>query len=206
MSGAKYFELSNIIPAVQIGHSVPDSLIDSFKTFQHSRYIEKTVPSALDFISKEYHVSVMINEDWTMGGVAGIRAEYSDSTQKKVGTIYWNSSETGSLAWLMVPSARVQSVSVSETEMRIWRIDGEKGLTLFINGKDFDTSYIISREWDMPGISMTPSVDPSLISAEVINSKEFGTEQKVDGSLDTVIKVQCEATELTLSINDPVSA
>ncbi|MGV9172750.1 MAG: hypothetical protein ACOC44_12990 [Promethearchaeia archaeon] len=94
-----------------------------------------------------------------MGGVNGLKIYHQTTEQIKVGTLYWNSSIDKSLSWLMVPRHNAQNVEVSESGMEIWRDDSEESLVFFINGKGLNTSSVKEKEWDIPGISNTSSID-----------------------------------------------
>lgn len=200
-NGTSYFELSNIFPAVQLGHASIDSVIERLNCFEKSRFLERKVPSSLDFVSKEYKITMWLDEDRMMGGVEGLHTYYKSTEQIKVGTLYWNSSVNETLAWLMVPSLNAQDVKVSEAEMKIWREDGEDRVIFFVNGKDFELSDFKEKKWDLPGIRITSSIDPDLLKVSIVDSEEFSSDFAIRDSLDTVIKVQVETSEIELTIS-----
>ena len=78
--------------------------------------MKKLIPSELNYFGQDYEVTMMLEDDWMMGGVSG---KQRNGGQFKVGTIYWNSSIGDSLAWLMVPTHDVHDVRVTETTMEI---------------------------------------------------------------------------------------
>jgi len=63
-AGASFFELSNIFPAVQVGHAVPDGVLLDLSTFTGSRFLQKTVPSDPGVFSAQYHVATLVGTNW----------------------------------------------------------------------------------------------------------------------------------------------
>ncbi|MGV9197826.1 MAG: hypothetical protein ACOC4M_03155 [Promethearchaeia archaeon] len=200
-NGVSYFEISNIFPALQLGYCVIDSVIEKLTSFDKSRFIEKWVPSSLDYISKEYKVTVWIDEDLMMGGVEGLNIYYKTTEQIKVGTLYWNSSIDESLSWLMVPCENGQNVEVSEEEMKIWRDDNVESVKFFIIGKNLNTTLLKEKDWNLPGISIKSSTDPSSLTVKIVDAEEFGTDYAVNGDLDTVMQVQCDTSLIKLAVS-----
>ena len=200
-NGESYFEISNIFPAVQLGHCKIDSVIEKLTSFEKSRFIEKLVPSSLDYISKEYKVTAWIDEDLMMGGVEGLNIYYKTTEQIKVGTLYWNSSIDDSLSWLMVPCENGQNVKVSEKQMEIWRDDNVDSVKFFINGKNLNTTLLEEKDWKLPGISIKSSTDPSSLTVKIVDAEDFGTDYAVHGDLDTVMQVKCDTSLIKLTVS-----
>ena len=85
--------------------------------------------------------------------------------------------------------------------MRIWRDDNVDTLTFYVNGKDIDTSDFKKKEWDLPGIKITSSIDPSLLKVKKIDSDEFSSDFEVNHNLDTIFEIKCYTNEVELTIN-----
>jgi hypothetical protein len=195
-TGAGYSELSNILPAVQVGHAVSDDVISDLEMFQGGRYITRTVPSNLGLFSKKYHVTAMIAEKWIMGGVIG---RSGDSNQFKVGTLHWNASNPGSIASLVVLGRGVQEVEVSETNMTIRRLDGGVGIEFCVNCKDIVKEWFNGTTWSLPGMTFTISGAPASITAEAMSSSTFKNEYSIAESVFSVVKVRCNLKTITLT-------
>ncbi len=183
-----YFELSNIFNAVQLGHAVPAVVKDALSSFSGPRHLVRHVPQDNSLLSFTYTVTMTLKEHWMMGGVSGKGREWG---QFKPGTIYWNVSSTGDLAWMLVPGNGFHSVSVDDTTMTIGRLDGGTGITMYFNAKNIDPANFTTSTWMLPGMTLSVDASPSAISAAAVNAGWFKTAFSIAEGVDTIIQVNC---------------
>ncbi|MEX2680045.1 MAG: hypothetical protein Q6373_000465 [Candidatus Sigynarchaeota archaeon] len=194
-AGASFFELSNVFPAVQVGHAVPDGVLQDLNTFTGSRFMQKTVPCDPSYFSARYHVSTLVGEDWIMGGVTG---RHYEKNQFKAGTIQWNASNPGSIASLVVLGLGTQEVVVTETSMTIQRFDSKKGIEFCVNCNGINAERFNGTTWVLPGIGFTITGDPAAITASVMSSAAYKSEYSIAEGVYTVVKVTCNLNSITL--------
>jgi hypothetical protein len=193
------FEMSNIFPAVQMGHSIPSGdILREFTTFSGSRFLERRVPSDISNIGTEYKVTAMLHPRWMMGGVSG---RIYTGGQFATGTLTWNSTDD-SLAWLLVSGKDKLDVVVSPNSMAIRQTRESTCIIFYINCHNLTTDNINGTTWSLPGITMKIDVDPSKISTEIVNENQFKNNYDIRESIHDIVKVTCLADQVSLQIVD----
>ncbi|RRB02864.1 hypothetical protein [Larkinella rosea] len=184
----KYGEMSNLAPIFNLGLSIPKSDIAAIKRFTTPRFISRKVPNtyAGDSIKQ---VTAMINRDWMMGGVRGIRRSWN---QVKTGTIHWKTAD-GDIGWLVVPGDGTTNVSVSKTTMSLYRADAKATiLNLFVYAPNATTNAFSDSSWALSSMKLTIKTALKRIATEPVDPKQLEKDVAIAEAYPTIIKVVFE--------------
>jgi len=193
------FENANIFSAVQLGYSLPrHDILQEFTKFSGSRYLERRVPTDVSNIKKEYTVTAMLHPDWMMGGVSG--RVYAGG-QFATGTLTWNSTDD-SLAWLLVSGKDQLDVTVSTNSMQIRQTRTSTGIVFYMNCYNLTTGMINGTTWSLPGIKMKIDVDPSKVTAILVDKNQFRADFELRENVHDIVKVTCLTDQISLQINN----
>lgn len=195
-TGSSFFELSNIFPAVQLGHAVPDGVAANFRHFPGPRHSTRVVPREMNRLVEPAEITMMLADTWMMGGVSG---RYSGSGQFKAGVLHWNNSIDGSISWFLVPSHNVHAVRVTPSAMEISHRHGMANITFFVHANGVNASAFTGTTWHLPGITLDVTVASSLVDATEIDRIAFQSAYYTGQLAGTVIRVTCTTPTVVLT-------
>ena len=184
----KYGEMSNIAPIYVLGLSIPKSDLAALQTFTGPRFLERSVPNNYkgDPLKR---VTAMINHDWMMGGVSGMRRKWD---QIKTGTIHWKA-KNGKTGWLIVPGDGMTNVAVNQTAMQIFQGDTQaRRLDLLVYDPEATTDSFSGDQWSFPTIRLGVQTDLKLISKERVDAKAGQEDYALAEPYTNLIKISYE--------------
>jgi hypothetical protein len=191
------FENNNILPAVQVGHSIPNpTILNNFIEFSGSRFLQRKVPSDISNIGKEYYVTAILQPKWMAGGVTG---KIYQGTQFATGTLMWNATD-GSYSWILISGQDKLDVVVNNDGMQITQTRTSDEIVLYLKCNISVLGEITGTKWILPGMNITISVDPATISTSIINSEEFKKDYQLREDVPDIVKIVCSERQLNLKI------
>ncbi|GAB4038916.1 hypothetical protein [Spirosoma gilvum] len=184
----KYGEMSNLAPIFNLGLSIPKADLATLKGFTEPRFISRTVPNTYKGDSLK-QVTAMINRDWMMGGVWGIRRVWN---QVKTGTIHWKTTD-GDIGWLLVPGNGNTNVKVSKTTLSVYRADPTAtSLDLYVYAPNATTTSFSDASWALSSMKLGIKTSLKRTTTEAVDPKQMDKEWAIAESYPAIIKVVYE--------------